>query len=282
MSSMRSVIAMAGAFMALGTAPGAQAADLYGGMKDEPYVHQAPAGPSGWYITGYGAWASYDVDDVSVTDLALTGLPVTAFTDATSDIDSGWAFGGGVGRYFGRGFRGDLTLEYRTSTDVSGSVGASCCTEISTQTELDGVVGLANLYYDFNRGGRFVPYIGGGIGFAHLETDGGTVSCTVGCAGLFGDADYGGSSTTNFAAAAMAGLTWQIRSGGTQYMGGIKDEPVAVSTGRALYLDVGYRFLYLGDVEAGNAVQTSGNELEVGWDSLMSHEVRVGLRYDLN
>ena len=36
--------------------------------------------------------------------------------------------------------------------------------------DFSSTVVLANLYYDFNRGGRFIPYIGGGIGFAHNET----------------------------------------------------------------------------------------------------------------
>lgn len=284
MAFYRTALAIAGAAVAFGSAHGVSAADLGGSVKDQPYAYAAPSGPAGWYITGYGAWASYDVDGISIVDQALTGLPVTDFTSPTSGIDNGWSVGGGIGKYLGRGFRGDLTLEYRTSTDVSGTVGAPCCTEISTATEFDGVVGLANLYYDFNRGGRFVPYIGAGIGFAHLETKAGTVACTVGCAGGFGDADYAGSSTTNFAVAAMAGLSWRLHGGGTSYMssGGMKDEPVEVSNGRALYLDVGYRFLYLGDVDGGTAVQTSGNELKVEWDDLRAHEVRVGLRYDLN
>ena len=50
----------------------------------------------------------------------------------------------------------------------------------------------------------------------------------------------------------MAGVSWRIRGGETTYVGGLKDEPVAVSGGHALYLDVGYRFLYLGDVKTGD------------------------------
>lgn len=289
MKALRAAFAIA-ATLVIALTGTAGAADLYGGgMKDEPYVHQS-AGPSGWYVTGYGAWAFYNIDDVSMTDLNNgTGpvRPTTVFTSTGSEADDGWAFGGGVGKYFGRGFRGDLTLEYRGSTDVSGTVSASCCSEIATETEVDGIVGLANLYYYFNRGGRFVPYIGGGIGFAHLETSGGTISCVTPiapstCGTGFGDATYGGSSTTNFAVAGMAGVSMKLRGGDTQYTGGMKDEPVAVSSGRAMYLDVGYRFMYLGDIDGITAVQADSNQIEVGWDSLMAHEIRAGLRFDLN
>ena len=57
---------------------------------------------------------------------------------------------------------------------------------------------------------------------------------------------------------------------------------MAVSSGRALYLDVGYRFLYLGDFDSENAVQSNGNQIDLEWNDLTANEVRVGLRYDLN
>lgn len=280
MASPRTLLFSAAVLLTSGFA--ATAADMYGGsMKDAPYM--APvASPSGWYLRGDGAWASYDAGDLGVEDLGLVNAPGVIDT-FTGDTGSGWSIGGGVGKYFGNGFRGDLTLEYRTSTDVSGSAEASCCT-LATETEFDGTVGLANLYYDFNRGGRITPYIGGGIGFAHLSTDGGILGCTAkpSCYSSFGDATYGGSSTTNFAAAAMAGVTVKLRGGEPAYMGGIKDGPVMVEGGRGLYLDIGYRFLHLGELESANAVQTNGNELTTGWDDLNAHEVRFGLRYDLH
>ena len=115
---------------------------------------------------------------------------------------------------------------------------------------------LANLYDDFNRGGRFVPYIGAGIGFAHNETSSGTVDGACDCEGAIEK-----GSSNNFAAAAMAGVSWRIRGGETSYVGGLKDEPVAVSSGHALYLDLGYRFLDLGDTRTGDMTFTSSPEV---------------------
>ncbi|MEZ5899639.1 MAG: outer membrane protein [Hyphomicrobium sp.] len=268
-----------GAAILFSTVFGANAADLYGGMKDPQYVApMVSAGPS-VYLRADGSLAFHTIDDISIVDQGLVNPP-SAISGGNSDIDNGWGVGGGVGMYFGRGFRGDLTLEYRTSADVSGTAEATCCT-LGTSTDVDGVVGLANLYYDFNRGGRFMPYLGAGIGFAHLSTGSGTLGCVSACGANFGDATYGGSSTTNFAVAAMAGLTVKLRGGQPVYMGGVKDEPVMVDSGRGLYLDIGYRFLHLGDVETGNALQTNGNALNVGWDDMNAHEFRFGLRYDL-
>lgn len=276
MSSMRaSLIAVA---LLFGAPLNAAAADLYGGMKDAP-VYAQPTSRGGWYARIDGAWAAYNIGDVSIVDLGLVNAP-SDFYNNGGDVDNGWSIGGGVGRYFGGGFRGDLTLEHRTSTKATGTA-ESCC-DLGTETDVDGLVGLANVYYDFNRGGRITPYIGAGLGFARLETDGGTLGCVTGCGVNFGDAEYEGSSNTNLAVAAMAGLSVKLRGGEQTYMGGIKDAPVMVDSGRGLYLDVGYRFLHLGDVEAGHAVQSNGNELEVGWDDLNAHEVRFGLRYDLN
>lgn len=276
MASLRAFLLTCAA-IAAGTAS-ASAADLYGGGMKDGYAPQpmAELRPS-IYVRVDGAWAFYNVDDISIADQGLVNAPTT-FSGNTSDIDNGWSVGGGVGTYFSRGFRGDLTLEYRTGTNVSGTA-IACCT-VGTSTDVDGIVGLANLYYDFNRGGRFVPYIGAGIGFAHLKTGGGTLGCVSGCGASSGNATYGGDSTTNFAVAGMAGVSVKLRGGEQVYAGGIKDAPVMVESGRGLYLDLGYRFLYLGDVEAGSAVQTNGNALQVGFDDLNAHEFRFGLRYD--
>lgn len=145
----------------------------------------------------------------------------------------------------------------------------------TSKFDVSSTVVLANLYYDFNRGGRFIPYIGAGIGYAHNSTSSGTFSdcvCTT---------EFDGKSKDNFAAAAMAGVSWRIRGGQTTYVSGMKDEPVAVSSGNALYLDFGYRFLYLGDAEtAAYTADTTTSEEKL--KSITAHQLRVGLRYDLN
>jgi hypothetical protein len=48
--------------------------------------------------------------------------PISSF--GTFSIDNTWSVGGGIGHYFGRGVRGDITYEWRDTTDVHARVGA--------------------------------------------------------------------------------------------------------------------------------------------------------------
>jgi opacity protein-like surface antigen len=259
------------AALVLGSVVGASAADLYGGgsLKDAPTMTM-PAGPSGWYVRVDGGYNWY-------TDPSL-GLD-QGFTAHGTTMDGAWSVGGGIGRYFGRGFRGDITVDHLFDANIESTFCGCDGTESHAKFDFSSTVVLANLYYDFNRGGRFVPYIGGGIGFAHNEAGPGTVTDPCGCQGTIG-----GASSNNFAAAGMAGISWRIRGGEPHYVGGLKDDhPVAVSGGNALYLDFGYRFLYLGDAKSGDITwDVPAPTVDPVVKSLTAQEIRVGLRYDLN
>jgi opacity protein-like surface antigen len=133
---------------------------------------------------------------------------------------------------------------------------------------------LANLYYDFRPYERFTPYIGVGLGAAYHSTSGGVFTGCGGCG------PYDGGSNWSAAGALMAGFSVRIDRGGHERIS-IKDQPVAAEPGR-LHLDVGYRFLYLGDVHTGGIIgagipPTPGPRL----DDVTAQEIRVGLRWDI-
>jgi opacity protein-like surface antigen len=260
-----------GAVFVLGSALSASAADLYGGsIKDAPEMAPMPAASAGWYLRVDGGYNWFNTPGVEMD---------YGFTAHDTKLDGAWSIGGGIGRYFGRGFRGDITVDHLFNSNVEGEFCGCDGTSHNAKFDFSSTVVLANLYYDFNRGGRFVPYIGAGIGFAHNEAGSGSVTDDCGCA----EGSIARGSSNSFAAAGMAGVSWKIRGGETTYVGGLKDEPVAVNSGHALYLDFGYRFLYLGDVKTG----------EISWENdaplvdpklkdITAHQFRVGLRYDLN
>ena len=247
----RSIIA--GAVMLVASAAGASA-DYYGGMKDAPVPMMQPAS---WYVRGDYSYAWQDAGSLNAAI-----LPFDSFS-----VGDGWAVGGGIGHYFGRGVRGDVTYEYRGSTDVHGG-GA-----LVTDFDLKSSVILANLYYDFRPYERFTPYIGVGLGAAYHSTSGGAITACGVCS------TYDGGSNWSAAGALMAGFSFRIDRGGHAPVS-IKDQPMAAEPGR-LHLDVGYRFLYLGDVHTGgivgSAVPTPGPRL----DDLTAQEIRVGLRWDI-
>jgi opacity protein-like surface antigen len=65
----------------------------------------------------------------------------------------------------------------------------------------------------------------------------------------------------------------------------MKDGPMYVDTGRKLALDIGYRFLWLGDAETGavNGVMVGGTVSDDPTvHDIHAHELRIGLRYDIN
>lgn len=233
-----------GAAVIMASVGAAHAADLYGGgMKD--YGYRPPlANPATWYLRLDGAYAGHDAPAMvsgGIDDLAKTGM------------DSTWTIGGGVGRYFTPGLRGDVTLDYRFETDVHGRNIAPGATFPGTHRfGIDSTVLMANLYYDFNRGGRFNPYLGAGLGTAYHQVSAGTTQT----GGTTGEA-----SNWNVAGSLMAGFT--------------------VLLTERVNLDAGYRFLYLGETKAG---ETTDNINVVGGptvEDMHAHEFRFGLRYDI-
>ncbi|MDX2204787.1 MAG: outer membrane beta-barrel protein [Hyphomicrobiaceae bacterium] len=233
--------------------------DLRGSIKDD-YAPVA-ASPT-WYLRADFGYAWQGSDTVSVYSPAI----------ASSSISDTWSLGGGIGRYFGRGFRGDVTYEWRGNTDID-AVSTACCSA-ATQFSMRSQVFLANLYYDFRRGERFNPYIGAGIGFARNETSGGFYSPN-GCA----CAPYDGQTQWNLAWALMAGASFRLDRG-VQRVGGIKDSGyVTMAQPGRTHLDIGYRYLNIGDVTNGPNTFNGIAGPKAG--NVDAHELRVGLRYDL-
>ena len=120
----------------------------------------------------------------------------TAF-NTDSDLEDDWMGDVAFGYAFANGFRTDAELAYRSN-------------EVENFNEDAEVVSLmGNVFYDFNRGGRFQPYVGAGIGYGQLD---------------FNSHDD-------------SGLAWQAMAG------------VGISVGDRTTIDVGYRHFEMGDLE---------------------------------
>ncbi|PPD01683.1 MAG: porin [Hyphomicrobium sp.] len=271
MAFKRATLLLSAALIFGGTQNGV-AADLYGGgMKDEPVYQQTTSAGRGVYFRIDGGYAAYDDPVVSENGV----FPLTEIS-----ADETWSIGGGVGMSLGGGFRGDVTYEYRSPSEHSATLAVNGVPQAGVRTfDVESQVFLANLYYDFDLGSRITPYIGFGLGFARNKTGVGNVEDLCGCD--IGDIES--ATKTHVAAAAMAGLSMKLR-GGTTTVGSFKDGPVEIDTGRALFLDVGYRFLYLGEAETGPVVDNSGNRSsdDPTVEDIHAHEIRAGLRYQLN
>ena len=284
--------ALLGAALVLGTASmvgsagGAMAADLGnydgGSIKDGGYVPTYSAPHRSFYVRLDGGYSWNTSPDISET--MTCGTCVQVFDMVNTSFDDAWTIGGGVGMNFSDRLRGDLTYDHRFSGDVSGEVVGSGGFGMDGVRDFDlkSDLFLANLYYDFDLGRRFTPYVGGGIGFVHHQTGAGTVTDPCGC----GIAPIDSGSNTEFAAALMAGVSINLWGGQQQVVGGgMKDVPMYVDSGRKVSLDIGYRYLWLGDAETGAVVRTVGGVQTADdptVEDITAHELRVGLRYNLN
>jgi opacity protein-like surface antigen len=201
-----------------------------------------------------------------------------------NDFDSLVTLGAGAGVYIGSGFRLDLTAETRSQgkvkingeQDYRVDINNEGRVRVRDETTLRGGIFLANGYYDFDRGpsSRFTPYIGAGIGFAwnELKRNHSTIEfsrgCSPSCSGAFtrGDSDSVQDKTHDivFAATATAGLAYRI----TDYA----------------LIDMNYRYLYAGSTDVGLGIngRNFGGNSKVTIGETHEHQIRAGLRFDVN
>lgn len=208
------------------------------------------------------------------------GIP-TGWVD--SDFDSLVTLGVGAGTYIGSGFRLDLTAETRSQAKVkirgsyqyrtAGAGNEQVRGRVNDETTLRGGIFLVNGYYDFDRGpqARFTPYVGAGLGFAWNELKRNHLtllderSCCSGAYTRVGS--YSVQDKTHdvvFAASAMAGLTYRI----SDYA----------------LVDMNYRYLFAGstDVALGIRGPGFGGGSKVSIGETHDHQIRAGLRFDVN
>lgn len=259
--------AIAGAFSAMASAKAADLGGYGGSIKDGvPALVQMSA--ARFYARIDGSYAGYDRP--SITEDGQFDL-------IDRRIESNWALGGGVGYYFNKHIRADVVVERRFETDVQGSLPIGSALPGTRRFGLESTLVMLNAYYDFNIRGRFTPYVGAGIGWAHHSAKAGTISDACGCTGTIDKNDG-----DDIAAALMAGVAVNLTNRGAPAGSGEGSGEAA----RNFYLDVGYRFLYLGEVSSGpvRATNTATGITTVSGGPTVSdihaHEFRVGLRYD--
>lgn len=100
------------------------------------------------------------------------------------DLDTGWVGLGALGYRYGNGFRTELEGGWRENDvdSISGLAGGSG--DVSAKSL------MANVLYDVRMGGRLMPYIGGGLGYARVDYDGvGPVTAAAPGARVNGDDD---------------------------------------------------------------------------------------------
>ena len=157
--------AAAAACVALGGAASAQAQD------------------GDWYIGGSMPLMFIDdTDSTSTGSFSQAQGMVEYEATVTTEHDTGFKFGGMIGRHMGSGLRVEGEV-FMARADVSRLTNSGITVPalnvtlpdklpipVSGTAEQLGV--MVNLWYDFDAGGTWTPYIGGGLGFVRVDQGG--------------------------------------------------------------------------------------------------------------
>ncbi len=192
----------------------------------------------GFYVGGIGGlnWQLNNSMSVSASS-PFQGISGTG----NGGFNTGWAAGGMVGYDF-VGPRVELEAMYHDNT---GSLSINNLG--SRGVDLNQTTVMANVLYDFNAGGKLVPYIGAGLGLAFLN------------ASLGG----GSSSSTQFAYQAMVGVGYNI-------------DPMFRINLEGRYFGSTSPNFYATDYSGGTPITFNSNPTNNNFSILASIQVRFG------
>ncbi|MGE5539065.1 MAG: outer membrane protein [Gemmatimonas sp.] len=150
-------------------------------------AHAQAQQAAGFYGTASAGWFQLQDRDGSV-----------AGSSVKAEYDPGYALTLGGGYAYGNGFRTEIEAGYAQANSDKMKVGAT--TGNGGDAEFWSLYAAA--YYDFNVGGSFKPYLGGGLGWVHSHTDSATV----------GGTRVAGGSSDDWSAFAEGGLNFALAS----------------------------------------------------------------------
>ena len=319
-----------GVALAAGTMPAA-AADWGNGSRGGGYPNAAVAVPApvpipeykpSWYFRFDAALGIVNDPDVSESGFAYgdliggdngtpgAGGPTLRNSDSSwfeTDFDTFLTLGGGVGYYFGNGWRMDATIEKRSKddtagngadsweshsyydhdgnpataniydTDRDGDIDGDGLVEADRQTNLQftdkatvaGTIWMLNGYYDIMSSRGFTPYIGAGLGFVWNEISRETQVNITQCAL---EDPCGGTSTV--ASYSNSTRAESVSFAAAAMVGFTYDVSDMTS------VDLGYRYLYLAGTSAAFDINGYESRLNIGDQSV--HQMRAGLRFNVN
>ncbi len=259
---MRSVkfILAAGAASLVSTA--VFAADMPAAPPPQYYAPPPVEDFGGWYLRGDIGMTN---SNAKLHDNLYDTLPATArLQQLGQGFSGGVSYGLGVGYQFNSWFRADVTGEYRSKVNFSG-------TDFVTYTPggfqsdtynggYSSWVGLVNAYVDLGTWWCITPFVGAGVGFANIKTtglqDNGLANGAVGS--YFAD----GASKTNLAWAAHAGFAYKVSNNFT--------------------IELAYRYLDMGTAVHGYGSSFDGSNAGPStfqYRDLTSQDVKIGVRW---
>ena len=123
-----------------------------------------------------------DTDSTSTGSFSQGPGMVEYTATVTTEHDTGFKFGGMIGRHLGSGLRVEGEV-FMARADVSRLTNSGITVParnftlpdplpIPVSGSADQLGAMVNLWYDFDAGGTWTPYIGGGLGFVRVDQGG--------------------------------------------------------------------------------------------------------------
>ena len=144
------------------------------------FTPDAHASEPRWYV-GLSVPVMFLDDSDTVTSGTNLGSQYSA--SATNSYEAGFKVSGLLGREFGNGFRlqvegffarAEISKVTYTGVTTETPVGPLSLqgTVIDASGPADQLGAMVNVWYDFNEGSRWRPFIGGGLGFVQVDWGG--------------------------------------------------------------------------------------------------------------
>lgn len=210
---------------------------------------------SSFYVSIFGG-ASIQDDVESSAAYNISGYGLLPFADLDYDTGTGFILGAALGARLDDNWRGEIEFAYQDSdVDNLNAEGGVISDNIIIPTlgDVTSYTILANLWYDVDpiNDTGLRPYVGGGIGYGAVDIDLNTPGLN------FLNGDDGG-----FAYQVGAGVTWDINEQST--------------------FELGYRYKGITGIDLSfDDLGIPGITLDQDFDSVTSHNIIVGLRFNL-
>lgn len=243
-------LALAGA-AALALAPTlAKAADMPLPPPPMPFVEEV----GGWYLRG----------DIGMSNQRVKRLDSPAFDATVSVLDKGFdsapTFGVGIGYQYNNWLRFDVTTEWRGNASFRGldtytSNGGGTNDYTGSKSEW---LSLINAYLDLGTWNSMTPYIGAGIGVTQN-----TIS-------NFKDVNVIQTAVGYSKSHSQWEMAWALYAG------------VAYRVTPNFIVDLGYRYVNLGDASTGDLIAYDGTNPAynpIRFKDISSHDFRLGVRW---
>ncbi|MFK7791221.1 MAG: outer membrane protein [Devosiaceae bacterium] len=217
------------------------------------------------YLRGYVGFTNQEVDHLNNALFATSNVEFL-----NSEFEAGGLAGVALGYRFNQWFRADISAEYRMRTAYDGLDRYDADRNGSFADAGDGTnqyladkseyLVMANAFLDMGTYHGITPYVGAGAGVSYTMIDNMT------------DINTPQSSVAYGADNAEWAFAWALHAG------------VGYEVNDRVTLDLGYRYLSLGDAASGDLIASGGanNFLNpVEFNGITSHDVTLGFRYAL-